>query len=142
MVESRSIVSGAVAGSGAGGPGPREQLPADPVELADVAPAEAAQERAQGRGRLDREAQHPLRAAGAQGVRVVDVVAARERRHHERQELVADVGPAGRRPEVEVLVDELPQAQVVGQRGRQEQARVGHQAVVVEGRVEPVEAVR
>ena len=131
-----------VAGSGTRRPGPREQLPADPVELAHVAPAEAAQERAQRGGRLDREAQDPGRAAGPQRVRVVDAVATRERRHDERQQLVADVGAAGLVAQVEVLVDEPLQAQVVGQRGRQQEARIGHQAVVVEGRVEAVEAVR
>ena len=34
------------------------------------------------------------------------------------------------------------EAEVMGQRGRQDQARIGHQAVVIEGRVEAVEAVR
>ena len=38
--------------------------------------------------------------------------------------------PARRR--VEVTVDELPQAQVPGEGGRQEQAGIGHQAVAVE----------
>ena len=36
-----------VAGSGPSGPGPGQQLPAHPVQLADVAPPEAAQEGAQ-----------------------------------------------------------------------------------------------
>ena len=36
-----------VAGSGTGGPGPGQQLPAHPVQLADMAPPEAAQERPQ-----------------------------------------------------------------------------------------------
>ena len=30
---------------------------------------------------------------------------------------------------------------MVSQGGRQEEARIGHQAIVIEGRVEPVEAV-
>ncbi len=41
-----------------------------------------------------------------------------------------------------MLVDEALEAEVLGQGGRQEEPRVGHQAIVVEGRVEPVEAVR
>jgi integrase len=45
-----------------------------------MTPAEAAQEGAQRRAGLDREAQDPPRAAGAQGVRMLDVVAARETR--------------------------------------------------------------
>jgi len=129
-------------GSRSGRPGPREDLPADPVELADVTPAEAPQERAQGRGRLDRETQDPLGAVGPQRVRIVDAVATREGRHDERQELVARIRPAGRRAEVEVLVHQLAQAEMVSQRGRQEEPRIGHQAVIVEGHIEAVEAVR
>ncbi len=106
-----------------------------------MAPAEAAQERAQGGRGLDREAQHPLRAAGPQGVRVVDAVAARERRHDQAQELVPGVGPPRCAAQVEMAVDQLAEPEVVGQGGRQEEPRVGHQAVVVEGRREPVEAV-
>jgi len=52
-----------VHGSRLGRPGPGEEMPSDGVELADVAPAEAAQERAEGRRRLDREAEDPGRAA-------------------------------------------------------------------------------
>ena len=39
-------------------------------------------------------------------------------------------------------VDKLPQTEMMGERGRKQQSRVGHQAVVVEGRLKPVEAVR
>jgi hypothetical protein len=48
----------------------------------------------------------------------------------------------GRLPEVEVRLDQLAQAEMRGERGRQEEPGVGHQAIVVEGRIEPVEAVR
>ena len=81
------------------------------------------------------------RPAGPQGVRVVDAVTTRERRHDKAQELVARVGPARRLPEVEVLLDELLEAEVRSERGRQEEPRVGHQAVVVKGRGEPIETV-
>jgi hypothetical protein len=74
--------------------------------------------------------------------RVVDRVATREGREHERQELVADVRPPGRPAEIKVGLDELAQPEVLGQRGRQQQPRVGHQAIVVEGRVEAVKPVR
>ena len=132
---------GGIAGSRARLPGTAEELPADPVELADVAPCQAAQERAHRGCRLDPEPEHPARVARAQGVHVVDVVAARERRHHEGQHLVADVGPAHPLAEVEVLVDEGAEAEVMGERGRQDQARIGHQAVIVERGIDPVEAV-
>lgn len=133
---------GTITGSGTRRPCPSERLPADSVELAHVAPAEAAQERAQRGGCLDVDARDPSGATGAQGVGVVDAVAARERGEHEAQELVADVGPAHRVAQVEVLIDELLQAQVLHQGGRQQEPGIGHQAVIVEGRVESVEAVR
>jgi hypothetical protein len=52
------------------------------------------------------------------------------------------VRSSGCRTEVEMRIDQLAQAEVLGQRGRQQEPRVGHQAIVVKGRVEPVEAVR
>ena len=39
------------------------------------------------------------------------------------------------------MVDEFPQAQVPGEGGRQEQAGIGHQAVVVEGDLDAVGVV-
>ena len=55
-----------VAGSRPSGPGPGQQLPAHPIQLADV--AEAAQERPQGGGRLDHATESASRPAGAQHV--------------------------------------------------------------------------
>ena len=49
--------------SGPGRPGPRQEFAADPVELGDVTPAEAAQERARGGCRLDPEAKHRFGAS-------------------------------------------------------------------------------
>jgi hypothetical protein len=128
--------------SGTGGPGSGQQLAADPVELANVAPGEAPQERAEGRGGLDAEAEDPLGATGSQGVRVVDAVAAGEGRHDQGQELVADVRSTGLVAEVEIRIHELTQTEVMGQAGRQQEPRVGDQPIVVEGHIEPVEAVR
>ena len=48
----------------------------------------------------------------------------------------------GHLPEVDVGVDQRLQTEMLGERGRQEQPRVGHQAVVVEGCFKSVEAVR
>ena len=127
---------------GAGSPGAGEEQPADLVELAHVAPAEAAQERAEGGRRLHPEAQDAARAARPEGVRVVDRVATRQRRDDERQELVADMRPSGCGPEIEVGLDEVLQPEVVGQGGRQQEPCVGHQTLVVEGGVEAVQAVR
>ena len=130
------------AGSRSGRPGPGEQLAGHAVELADVAPAEAAQKRAQGRWGLDGAAEDAGRPARAQRIGVVDAVTARERGGDQGQQLVPDVRPTRGSPEVEVGVDELLQTEMLGERGRQQQPRVGHQAVVVEGRFKPVEAVR
>jgi phosphoglycolate phosphatase-like HAD superfamily hydrolase len=95
-------------------------MPSDGVELADVAPAEAAQERAEGRRRLDREAEDPGRAARSESPGVVDAFTARERRHDEREQLVSDVRPARPLPEVEVGLNELAQAEMVSEGGGQE----------------------
>ena len=57
--------------------------------------------------------------------------AACQRGSDQRQHLVPRVRPSRRAAEVKVMVDELPQAQVPGEGGRQEQAGIGHQAMVV-----------
>jgi len=80
-------------------------MPGDGIELADMAPAEAAQERAERRCRLDREAEDPRRPARPERGRAVDAITTGERRHHEREQLVPDVRPARRLPEVEVGLD-------------------------------------
>lgn len=87
------------------------------------------------------EAQEAARAARSESPGV-DAVTTGEGRHHERQELVTAVRPAGRLPEVKVLVNQLAQAQVLGQSGRQQQPGVAHQAVVVEAGLQAVEGVR
>jgi len=87
-------------------------------------------------------AEDRLRAPGPQRVRVVDAVAPHERGHDERERLDADVRPARRGPEVDVPIEELPQAEVAGERGREQEARVGDEAGVVEGRGDPVLGVR
>ena len=55
--------------------------------------------------------------------------------------LCPDIGPARRIPEVHVLVEQLQQTQVLGQRGRQHEPGVGHEMVVVEDHLAPVQAV-
>ena len=62
------------AGSRSGRPGPGEQLAGHAVELADVAPAEAAQKRAQGRWGLDGAVEDAGRPTRAQRSGVVDAV--------------------------------------------------------------------
>ena len=122
-------------------PGPGQQLAAHPVQLADMAPPEAAQEGTQGGWRLDHAAEGAGGPAGAQRVGVVDAVAARQRGGHQSRNLIARIGSAWRIAEVEVPVNQLGQTQVQGQGGRKDQAGIGHQAAVVEGDLDPVGVV-
>ena len=108
-----------------------QQLAAHPVELTDMPPPEAAQEGAQGGWRLDHAAENTDRPTSTQRIGVVDEVAARQRGSDQRQQFVPRVRPPRGAAEVEVMADEFPQAQVLCKGGRQEQAGIGHQAVVV-----------
>ena len=125
-----------------GRPGAGEQCAADAVELADVAPAEAAQESPERGRRLDGATQHARRSAGAQRSGVSDAVAAGERRGDQGQQLVAGVRPPRRVTEVEVGVRQCTEAEPARERGGEQQARVVHEAVVVEGDVYPVRVAR
>ena len=127
-----------VAGSTTSGPGPGQQFPAHPVQLADMAPPEAAQEGPQGGGCLHRAAQDTGRPTGAQRIGAVDAVAARQRRGDQGHHLVSRVRPPRRIPQVEVMVNQLTQAEIQGQCGRKDQPGIGHQAVVVEGYLDAV----
>ena len=133
------MVNGASPGSRPSGPGTGQQLAAHPVQLADVAPAEAAQESAQCGWRLYRTVENTGRSSGAQRIGVVDAVAARQRRGDQGHHLVSRVRPPRRIPQVEVMVNQLTQAQ--GQGGRKEQPIVD-QAVVVEGNLDAVEVLK
>ena len=130
-----------VAGSGPSRPGLGQQLPAHPVQLADMAPPETAQEGAQGGGRLDRAAQGAGCPPGAQHIGVVNTIAASQRRRNQGHHLVARVGPARRIAQVEALLDELGQAEAQGEGGRKDQPGIGHQAVIVEGDTDAVGVV-
>ena len=92
-----------------------------------MAPPEAAQEGAQGEGR----------PTGAQRIGIVDAVAPSQRGGDQRQRL----GPPRRAAEVEVVVDGCPQAQMPGEGGRQEQAGIGYQAVIVKDNANMVRVV-
>ena len=75
---------------------PGQQLPAHPIQLADVAPPEAAQESSQGGWRLDYTADGASCPAGTQHVGVVNEVAPSQRRGHQGQQLVSRVRPPRR----------------------------------------------
>ena len=132
---------GPVAGSGPSRPGPGQQLAAHPVQLADMAPPEAAQEGAQGGGRLSRETENAGGPAGAQRIGVVDAVATSQRGGDQRHYLVAGVGPARRITQVQALLYQLGKTEVQGQGGWEEQAGIGHQAVIIEGDFDAVRVI-
>ena len=127
-----------VAWSGPSGPGPGQQLPAHPVQLPDMTPAEAAQEGAQSGRCLDHAADGGGRPAGTQRISVVDAVATGQSGGHQRHQFVAGVGPAREISQVNVKVHQFAQTQAQGQGGRQDQPGVGHQAVIIEGDTDAV----
>ena len=101
-------------------------------------PAKVAQEGPEGGRRLDYPAENTGRPTSTQRIRVVDAVAAGQRGGNQRQHLVSPFRPPWPPAEVKVMVDEFPQAQVPGEGGRQEQADIGYQSVVVKGDADTV----
>jgi hypothetical protein len=79
--------------------------------------------------------------APPQSIGVIDRVAAGQCRMDQGHGLMSHMGPARRIPEVHVLVEQLQQTQVLGQCGRQHETRVGHEMIVVEDHLTPVETV-
>ena len=75
---------------------------------------EPALAKAGGGGRFDHAPQHRGGPPRTQHIGVVNAVAARQRRGHQRQHLVSRVRPPRRIPEVEVTVNEFTQAHVLG----------------------------
>ena len=126
------MVNGPVAGSGPGGPGLGQQLPAHPIQLAYMAPTETPQECPQGGWRLHRTPQHPLGPASAQRISVVNVrhrQTTRQCRRRQGQHLFASVGSDRGASQVNVALHQLAQSQMMGQRGWKDR----HRAVIVEG---------
>ena len=95
-------------------------------------------EGAEGGWRLECATENAGRCAGAQRIGVVDAVTARKRGGDQRHHLVARVRPARGIAEVEVGVNEFGQAEMLGERGRQNQPGIGHEAEVVEGDTDTV----
>ena len=107
-----------------------------------MTPAEAAQERAQRRGRRHALAQHRSGPACPQGIRVIDAVATGERRSDEREQFVADMRPSRCGTEVNMRIPKLAQPEMRRQRHRQQQSRVRYQPLVVEDHAQAVHHVR
>ena len=83
-------------------------------------------------------AQNSGRRPSAQHFGVVNAVAASQRGGHQGQRLVSRVRPNRGIAQDEALLDQLGQAEMQGQGGWQDQPRIGHQAVVIEGDVHAV----
>lgn len=79
--------------------------------------------------------------AGAQCIHVVDAITTGEHGVDHRHRLLARIRAAGNIAEVEVLLDQLAEAQMLRQRSGEQQPGVGHQTPIIEGDVEPVEGV-
>jgi hypothetical protein len=67
-------------------------------------------------------AEHRLGITRAQHIGVTDAVPASQRRVHEGHGLVAHIGASRRIAEIDVLVEEVPQSEGLGQCGRRHQA--------------------
>jgi hypothetical protein len=130
-----------ITGARTGRPRPREELLGEPVELADVAEGEGAQEGPQGGGGHDPVAQHLAGGATAQQVGVVDAVPTRQHRLDQGQQLAAGPVRASPLAQVDQRIGGLLDAEPLGQGGRQQQAGVGDGVGVVEAGVELVQGV-
>ena len=102
---------------------------------------ERAQEGPQGGGRHDPMAEHLAGSATAQQVGVVDAVPTRQHRVDQGQQLAARMCRAGPLAQVDQRIGGLLDAQPLGQRSRQQQARVCDGVGVVEADVELVQDV-
>ena len=92
-------------------------------------------------GALTHAAERASRPASAQRVGVVNAVAASQRGGHQGHDLSAGVGSARGAAQVQAPVNQLGQAEMLGQGGRQDQPSIVHQAVVVKGDVDVVGVV-
>jgi hypothetical protein len=131
-----------VTGTGAELPGPPDRLADHPIELADVPEGERPQERAQRRRRHHFERQHLVGCSGTQPVGVIDVTPSREDRSHQSEHLAARSGTAHPANQSKRLVDQRFQAEAHHQRCRHDQAGIGDQCLVVEGRLDAVDHLR
>ena len=87
-------------------------------------------------------AQHLGRGGHPHPVRVLDAVAIGQSRVDQGHGLEPDVGVPGSSTKVHVLVEELAQSEMIGQRRWLDQPGIGDGMVVIEGHRNPVRAVR
>jgi hypothetical protein len=137
-VESKSTVRSEVqVGSEPGLPRAGQHLPGHLVEHPHRRPDEPAQPGPDRRRRPALIEQLRTRA-GTQHIDVRDRVTTGEHRADHRHRLGAAVGPPDRvGRQLQVLVDKLGDPELLGQRTRHDQPRVGDQVVLVEGGFDP-----
>lgn len=115
---------------------PHQQAGSDPVQLPDVPEPVAAQMGAQ-RGRRPQTGEHPTHPAMAEHVQIADRVRAGDHARDDRRHLDRRVRP-GRARHPHVLVDQVVQASLFGQRHHRRQPTESDQVRVVEDRVKAV----
>jgi len=86
-------------------------------------------------------AKHLAGRSGPQPVGIVDPFPAGQGRVDQRHRLVTGVGRARRTAQIDVLVDQLPKHEPLGQAGNQHEAGVGDRMVIVEADRDRVGAV-
>jgi hypothetical protein len=117
-------------------------IPADRVQLPNVAEGEAAQEGAQRGRRRKLVAQHPVGCSGSEHVCVVDAVSAGQHGVDHGHGLAAHVGSARRIAEIQVALDQLLQPQMLGQGSGEQEPGIGDGVGVIEGDPQTVQSVR
>ena len=125
-------------GTGAEVPHPSQHPRHDGIELADVTKRERPQKRSNRRRCSDFEWQHPTRCSCSQHVDMINVGSARHHRRYHRQDLAARVRGPGPDPPI----DQRLHTEAGHQRASHDQPGVGYQALMIEGRSDPIEIAR
>ena len=124
---------GCVAGSGPSRPRPGPATRGSPGPVGGTWPQRKLRRKVPSvDGALDQAVENTGRPTGSQRIGVVNAVAASQRGGDQRHYLVAGVGPARRITHVQALLYQLGKTEVQGQGGWEEQAGIGHQAVIIE----------
>jgi hypothetical protein len=121
-----------LAGASAGPPRPAEQLPEDPVELANMPERERPQKCPQRRGRHHAMAEDPDGAPAAQHVTPIDAVCAQEHRVHQRHDFASRPEVPRASPEINAPVDERLNSQPLTERRSDQNPGVRDRPIVVE----------
>ena len=117
-----------------------ERFADHPLELADVAEGEGAQESPERRRCHHPVLEHLCARSGTQHVGVVDVAGPSHHGVDERQDLAARPEPADASGQLDRGVTELLEPETLGQGGDQHQPGVGHQVGLIKGHRDAVDS--